>query len=51
MELPNEDCDAVPEKDECGKHEYSCGDGQCVHGLAVCDRQRDCSNWADEREW
>lgn len=54
MQLPDEDCYAgaeEPEKPECGEYEFSCGNGQCISGLGVCDRRRDCLNGADEAAW
>lgn len=35
----------------CEKDEFHCGDGQCVHGHQLCDRQFDCANGADELKW
>ena len=35
----------------CGEDGFQCGDGQCVHGLSLCDNKVDCLNGADEIAW
>ena len=56
MQMPEEGClpgdamDMMPEK-KCDEHEFACGDGQCVHGLTLCDHKFDCRNGADELRW
>ena len=52
--LPDKDClpGMVDMKDSmCGEDEYYCGDGQCIHGLGVCDHKYQCENGADELPW
>lgn len=51
--LPEEGdgCYSYPTESKCGKHEVTCGDDQCVHGLGVCDREFDCRNGGDEHQW
>ena len=52
MQLPEDDCSDGPEQpDNCGKYEVSCGNDQCVNGLALCDREPDCYNGGDELQW
>lgn len=54
MQLPDEDCFAGDEKrapSKCDKYEFDCGLDQCVSGLGICDRQRDCATSADEIGW
>lgn len=52
MELPDKDCYEGPDRpDQCEKYEVSCGNDQCVNGLALCDREKDCYNGGDERLW
>ena len=52
-ELPSEGCydGTVMEKRGCGKHQFDCGDGTCVHGTKLCDSRADCRNGADELAW
>ena len=53
MKLPEKDC--LPalgnELKRCEEDEYDCGDGQCIHGLGLCDGEYQCLNGADELEW
>lgn len=54
MSMPEEGClHDMPDAAEptCGEDEFSCGDGQCVHGLLTCDNKIHCSNGADELRW
>lgn len=55
MSLPEEECiSEAPDAEEgrCGADEFSCGDGQCVHGLQTCDNKYDCDKTAaDELQW
>lgn len=53
MQLPEEDClPALPMNDsKCTEDEFDCGDGQCVHGLQLCDHKFDCKSGADELKW
>ena len=53
MKLPDEECLPAIDVDMnlCGEHEFSCGDGQCIHGLGVCNHKYECMNGADEIEW
>lgn len=53
MALPEKDCIDAPYQNmsRCGEHEFACGDGKCIHGLAVCDNSYDCVNGADELMW
>jgi len=51
MQLPEKDClPAIEDSTKCGEDEFSCGDGQCIPGLLLCDNQYHCSNGADELE-
>ena len=36
---------------KCTEDEFDCGDGQCVHGLQLCDHKFDCKSGADELKW
>lgn len=53
MKLPEEKC--LPAgyigNGGCGEHEFHCGDGQCIHGLGVCDEKYQCLNGHDESLW
>ena len=53
MTLPEKDC--LPalgnELKRCDEDEYDCGNGQCIHGLGLCDGEYQCMNGADELEW
>jgi hypothetical protein len=53
MRLPEDMCLSAPymERPMCEEHEWDCGDGQCIHGLGVCDNKYQCMNGADELEW
>lgn len=53
MKLPEQDCLPVLDSPAhyCGEHEFSCGDGQCIETLAVCDYKFDCLNGQDEVNW
>lgn len=54
MSLPEEGClpGAIEAAEgDCEEDEFSCGDGQCVHGLLTCDNKLDCANGADELRW
>ena len=53
MQLPEKDClPALPMNDsKCTEDEFDCGDGQCVHGLQLCDHKFDCKSGADELKW
>lgn len=53
-QLPDENCfdGREPRKPgNCGEYEFDCGNDQCVSGLGVCDRERDCATSADEIGW
>ena len=51
--LPDDACIGGPEdvKRECEEDEFNCGNGQCIHGLGICDGKYQCRNGADELEW
>ena len=55
--LPEEDCyrgeekPPAPKPEKCDDDEFPCGDGQCIHGLKLCDYKFDCYNGADELRW
>ena len=53
MKLPDKDCIPGPMTNmtRCGEDEFDCGNGQCIHGLGVCDTKYQCRNGADELEW
>ena len=53
MKLPEKDCLEGPITPEtrCDEDEFNCGNGQCIHGLGVCDNKYECKNGADELEW
>lgn len=56
MSMPEERClpgmpDDEYDEHSCGEDEFSCGDGQCVHGLLACDDKIHCANGADELKW
>ena len=52
MKLPEEGCIGGPDQmSRCEEDEFNCGNGQCIHGLGVCDRKYQCRNGADELEW
>ena len=53
MKLPEKECIEGPmdERTKCEEDEFDCGNGQCIHGLGVCDRKYQCRNGADELEW
>ena len=51
MQLPQTDCLPAIEEKGCGEEEFSCGDGQCIPGVLVCDDSYHCSNGADELSW
>jgi hypothetical protein len=54
MSLPEERCLAEapdPYEQQCQEDEFSCGDGECVHGLKLCDRKYDCLRGVDELAW
>ena len=58
MKLPDKEEEAclsepieTPDQDECGEDEFNCGNGQCVHGLQLCDHKYDCWTGADELKW
>ena len=52
MKLPEERCIEAPDQmSRCEEDEFDCGNGQCIHGLGVCDRKYQCRNGADEHEW
>ena len=52
MHLPDEECLPAPmNMSKCGKDEFDCGDGECIHGLQICDNKYDCSTGADELQW
>ena len=52
MKLPEERCIEGPiDMTMCEEHEFDCGNGQCIHGLGVCDSKYQCKNGADELEW
>ncbi len=52
MKLPTDRClPGVGMDGRCDEHEFSCGDGQCIHGLGVCDHKYQCMNGADEINW
>ena len=52
MHLPDEECLPAPmNTSKCGKDEFDCGDGECIHGLQICDNKYDCSTGADELQW
>lgn len=53
MKLPDEKCLPAdgPQSGPCGEDEFHCGDGQCIHGLGVCDFKYQCKNGADELRW
>ena len=53
MKLPEEHCIDGPMNNisRCEEDEFNCGNGQCIHGLGVCDRKYQCMNGADEHEW
>ena len=52
MKLPEERCIEAPDQmSRCEEDEFDCGNGQCIHGLGVCDRKYQCMNGADERGW
>ncbi|KAF6017572.1 hypothetical protein EB796_024123 [Bugula neritina] len=53
MKLPDEEClPAIASPVQpCGEHEFSCGDGQCIPGLGVCNNKYECLSGADEEEW
>ena len=51
--LPEERCIEGPYDymSKCEEDEFHCGDGQCIHGLGVCDGKYQCMTGADERMW
>ena len=52
MKLPEKDCISEPmDMPTCGEDEFPCGNGQCIHGLGVCDGKYQCMNGADELKW
>jgi len=53
MKLPEEECISEPDTgmNECGRHEFDCGNGQCIPGLGICDTKYHCMNGADELKW
>ena len=52
MKLPEKDCiDGPMNRQRCEEDEFDCGNGQCIHGLGVCDRKYQCMNGADELMW
>ena len=53
MKLPEKDCIGEPMNNmtRCEEDEFDCGNGQCIHGLGVCDRKYQCMNGADELKW
>jgi len=53
MKLPEEKCVGADDMSSgpCGTDEFHCGDGQCVHGLDLCDYKYACKNGADELRW
>ena len=53
VELPEENCIEGPMDDrmKCEEDEFACGNGQCIHGLGVCDNKYECKNGADELGW
>ena len=53
MKLPDEEClPAIASPVQpCGEYEFSCGDGQCIPGLGVCNNKYECLSGADEKEW
>ena len=53
MKLPEKDCIEGPitNMTRCEEDEFNCGNGQCIHGLGVCDNMYQCMNGADELEW
>ena len=55
MSLPEEHCLSEPleeERPRIDDDKFSCGNGQCVHGLKTCDHKYDCDETgADELQW
>jgi hypothetical protein len=53
MKLPEEKCLSGPETNmsRCGEHEFDCGDGQCIHGMGICDNKYQCMTGKDELMW
>ena len=52
MQLPEDDCLPLGTNPYgCREDEFDCGDGQCVHGLQLCDHKFDCKSGADELKW
>ena len=52
MKLPDDKCIGGPDEvSKCEEDEFDCGNGQCIHGLGVCDTKYQCRNGADELEW
>jgi len=53
MKLPEEECLPAIESpvQPCADHEFSCGDGQCIPDVKLCDGVFDCCDFSDESQW